>query len=69
MIDSNPHILERWQGQGGASLVVQWLRIRLPMQGAWVRYLVKELRSHLPRSSPCTTTGGACVPQVLSPVL
>ena len=26
----------------GASLVVQWLRIRLPMQGTWVRALVWE---------------------------
>ena len=26
----------------GASLVAQWLRIRLPMQGAWVRALVQE---------------------------
>ena len=27
---------------GGASLVAQWLRIRLPMQGTWVRALVRE---------------------------
>ena len=26
----------------GASLVAQWLRIRLPMQGTWVRSLVQE---------------------------
>ena len=26
----------------GASLVAQWLRIRLPMQGTWVRALVPE---------------------------
>ena len=25
-----------------ASLVAQWLRIRLPMQGTWVRALVRE---------------------------
>ena len=25
-----------------ASLVAQWLRIRLPMQGTWVRALVQE---------------------------
>ena len=29
-------------------LVVQWLRIRLPMQGTWVRSLVRELRCHMP---------------------
>ena len=27
---------------GGTSLVVQWLRIRLPMQGTRVRALVRE---------------------------
>ena len=33
---------------GGTSLVVQGLRILLPMQGAWVQSLVRELRSHMP---------------------
>ena len=33
------------------SLVVQWLRIRLPMQGTRVRSLVGELRSHMPQGS------------------
>ena len=28
--------------QARTSLVVQWLRIRLPMQGMWVRALVQE---------------------------
>ena len=37
-----------WQGKGkrrrktGASLVVQWLRIRLPMQGTQVQALARE---------------------------
>ena len=31
------------------SLVVQWLRIHLPMQG--IRSLVRELRSHVPRGN------------------
>ena len=26
----------------GTSLVAQWLRIRLPMQGTWVQVLVRE---------------------------
>ena len=34
----------------GTSLAVQCLRFRLPMQGVWVRSLVGELRSHMPRS-------------------
>ena len=29
------------------SLVIQWLKICLPMQGTWVRALVRELRSHI----------------------
>ena len=33
-----------------ASLVAQWLRIRLPMQGTRVRALVRE-NSHMPRSN------------------
>ena len=32
----------------GTSLVVQWLRSHLPMQGMWVQSLVRELRSHMP---------------------
>ena len=28
--------------QRGTSLVVQWLRIRLPMQGTWIRSLVRD---------------------------
>ena len=34
----------------GASLVTQWLRIRLPMQGTQDRALVWE-DSHMPRSN------------------
>ena len=33
----------------GTSPVVQWLRLRLPMQGARVLSLVGELRSHMPQ--------------------
>ena len=29
-------------------LLVQWLRVRLPMQDLWVWSVVRELRSHLP---------------------
>ena len=44
----------------GASLVAQWLRISLPMQGTWVWALVWE-DSHMPQSS------WARAPQLLSP--
>ena len=40
----------------GASLVAQWLRICLPMQGTWVRALAREVPK-------CR---GARVPQLLS---
>ena len=62
----------------GTFLVVQWLRIHLPMQGMQVRSLVGELRSHVPRGnkadapqllSLCAATteptcSGACMPQL-----
>ena len=35
----------------GPSLVVQWLRIHLPMQGMQVRSPVRELRLHVPWSN------------------
>ena len=31
----------------GISLVVQWLRIRLPMQGTQLQFPVQELRSYI----------------------
>ena len=34
--------------RGGTSTEVQWLRLRLPMQGVWVPSLVGDLRSHMP---------------------
>ena len=39
------------EGAGRLPWWVQWLRMRLPMQGTRVRYLVRELRSHRPRGS------------------
>ena len=39
----------------GTSLVVQWLRLRLPVQPVRVRSLVGELRSHMPQG-PKTKT-------------
>ena len=32
---------------GGTSLVVQWLRLHIPMQEVGVRSLVRQLRSHM----------------------
>ena len=45
----------------GASLVAQWLRLLLPLQGAWVWFLIGELRSWKPRG-PCIipTVQGCC---------
>ena len=41
---------EESKGVWGSSLVVQWLRFHLPMHGVCVRFLVRELRSHMPHS-------------------
>ena len=40
----------------GTSLVLQWLRIRLPMQGTWVQALVREDPNATEQLSPCATT-------------
>ena len=50
----------------GASLMVQWLRICLPTEGAWVWSLVRELRFHI-LQIPRATTTEACAPRVLDP--
>ena len=42
--------------QEGASLVAQWLRIRLPMQGTQVRALVQKIPHAAEQLSPCATT-------------
>ena len=39
----------------GTSLAVQRLRLHLPMQRIWVRTLVGELRSHMPRGQKTKT--------------
>ena len=39
----------------GTSLVVQWLRICLPMQRTWVQFLVWEDSSAMGQISPCST--------------
>ena len=44
----NKSIKKKEKRKTGNSLVVQWLRICLPMQGTWFRSLVGELRSHMP---------------------
>ena len=31
--------------------MAQWLRICLPVQGPWVRFLILELRSHVPQGN------------------
>ena len=45
----------------GTSLVVQWLRICLAMQGTWVQSPVRKLRSHVQQSNK------ASMPQLLKP--
>ena len=51
----------------GASLVAQWLRIRLPMQGTRVRALVQEDPICCRETKPLHHNYWACVPQLLKP--
>ena len=49
------HVTSREAGRN--SMVAQWLKISLVMQGICVRFLVRELRSHLLQGiSPHATT-------------
>ena len=51
----------------GASLVAQWLRIRLPMQGTRVRALVQEDPTCRGATKPMRHNYWAHVPQLLKP--
>ena len=67
------------KSQKRASLVAQWLRIRLPMQGTWVRALVREDPTCRGATKPVRHNYWACtlepasrnywahVPQLLKP--
>ena len=55
---------DEWEG---TSLVVQWLRIRLPMQGIWVRALVRGGPTCRGATKPVCHDCWACVPQLLKP--
>ena len=48
-------------GQMRTSLVAQWLRIHLPMQGTWIQSLLGELRPHMLQGN------SVCMPQLESP--
>ena len=49
MFDFKP--VSQWKKRRGTSLVVQWLRIHLPMPEMEVQSPVRELRSHVPWSN------------------
>ena len=51
--------------QWRTSLMVQWLRVCLPMQGTLVRSLVQESPRTTGQLSPCATTPEAWAPQSL----
>ena len=51
----------------GTSLVTQWLRIRLPMQGTRVWALVREDPSCRRATKPISHNYWACMPQLLKP--
>ena len=53
--DKNPKITVTSYKAQGTSLVVQWLRLHLPVQGVQVQSLVMELGSHLPHGQKTKT--------------
>ena len=73
-IDLNRLLVEIWMSRAliEASLIIQWLRICLAMQGPWVQSLVRELRSHslwsnwihVPLSTCMCHSGGSHMPQL-----
>ena len=58
------YTLRMW---GRTSLVAQWLRIRLPMQGTWVQALVREHTHAVEQLNPRATTTEAGVPRAHAP--
>ena len=48
--------LKRWTSMAGSSLVVQWLRIHLPMQGTQVQSLAWEDRTCCGATNLCSET-------------
>ena len=50
-------------GDSGTSLVVQWLRIHLAMQGIQVQPLIEEIRSHY--SLPGSSVQGILQPRIV----
>ena len=52
---------------GWTSLVAQWLRIRLPMQGTWVWSLVREDPTCSEATKPVCHKYWACMLQLLKP--
>ena len=53
---------------GGTSLVAQWLRIRLPMQGTWVWSLLREDPTCHGATKPVRHNYWAGTPQLLKPM-
>ena len=56
ILNSLPALVKHFQRLSGTSLVVQWLRIRLPMQGIRVRFLPQEESTCLGAISLWATT-------------
>ena len=51
------------------SLVVQWLRIHLPMQGRWIWLLVWEDPHAMAQLSPCTLLKSGGRPFIAGPLI
>ena len=58
--------LSHWNPTFWTSLVVQWLRIRLPMQGTWVQALVWEDPTYCGATKPVCHNYWACALEPVS---
>ena len=54
-LHAQPHKYADYKIMSRISLVVQWIRICLPMQGTWASSLVWEDSSVVQQLSPCAT--------------
>ena len=61
------HLDTTFKTEFAASLVAQWLRIRLPIQGTWVRALAREDPTCHGVTKPVRHNYWAHVPQLLKP--
>ena len=67
LLPPGPTLIGTFKKEGETSLVVQWIRIRLPMQGMWVQSLIQEDPTCHGATKPRATTTEAHAPRAWAP--